>query len=101
MPRMHPEAVCIPRQNVLYLARFCMKYALFRSFLHEKRRFCLKNDISQKKKEEQGSGNDWFVSNSLLYLNTNLFNYISLLITLLITLLLHQKTQNMQKSILL
>ncbi len=37
--------------NTLYLGRFCMKYALFRSFLHEKRRFCLKSDISQKKKE--------------------------------------------------
>ena len=28
--------------NTLYLARFCMQYCLFRSFLHEKRRFFVK-----------------------------------------------------------
>ena len=36
--------------NTLYLGRFCMTYALFRSFLHEKRSLCLKSVIYQKKK---------------------------------------------------
>ena len=35
--------------NTLYLARFCMKYALFRSFLHEKRRFYLNMMFLRKK----------------------------------------------------
>ena len=36
-------------QNTLYLARFCMKYALFRSFLHEKTQFLLKKcNFSEK-----------------------------------------------------
>ncbi len=53
--------------NTLYLGCFCMKYALFRQFLHETRRFCSKSDIQQKTKKtkkqtKRGSGLDWFTT---------------------------------------
>ena len=56
---------------MLYLGRFCMTNVVFAK------------NITFTNKKSRGSGNYWFVSLSLLYLNTNLFNYISLLYTYL------------------
>ena len=78
------------------------KYALFRSLLlHDKRRVCSKSDISQQNKESRGSGNYWFVPNTLLYLNTNLFSYIILLYTYLFNYNSLSPIANLQKSVLL
>ena len=41
--------------NTLYLGFFCMTDVLFRSFLHETRRFCSNIDIKQKTNHEEAA----------------------------------------------